>query len=169
MAETLEPAPDELVLRGGPPSATLLARLGRLGALRPLDAAGAVFVLRLAAGDSAKAAWQSARRALGGALAVYPVLYDRDRAPHYPTGEVTIRFERAPSDADLGTFCGEQRLRLLRRNAFVAQQVVCEPLAATEEFLPEFVGRLAGLPGVAAAWANTQSSYRRGDPGATAR
>jgi hypothetical protein len=164
MAESLDPAPDELVLRGEWPSATLLARLGRIGALERVGGAGAVLVLRLNAGSDAKAAWQAAQRALGDAIALYPVLYDRDRAPHYPTGEVTIRFESQPSDADLGHFCGQQRLRLLRRNEFVGQQVVCEPVSAASEFLPELVGRLAGLPGVKAAWANTQSSYRRGGP-----
>lgn len=169
MAEALDPAPDEFVLRGAPPSPTLRAQLGRLGVLRPVDAAGAVLVLRLAAGGGAKAAWQAAQRALGGALAAYPVLYDRDRAPHYPTGEVTIRFESAPSDAELGSFCGQQQLRLLRRNAFVAQQIVCEPASAADEFLPELVRRLADLPGVSAAWANTQSSYRRGESDGAAR
>lgn len=169
MAEALDPAPDELVLRGAAPSAAQLAQLGRLGTVRPVDDARAVLVLRLDAGGSAKAAWQAAQRALGGAIAVYPVLYDRDRAPHYPTGEVTLRFESTPSDADLGRFCGQQQLRLLRRNEFVAQQVVCAPVAAADEFLPELVRRLADLPGVRAAWANTQSSYRRGEAAAAAR
>ncbi len=164
MAEPLDPAADEFVLRGEPPPAKLLAQLDRIGSVQRVGAAGAVLVLRLEAGGDAKAAWRAAQRALGDAMAAYPVLYDRDRAPHYPTGEVTVRFESTPSETDLGNFCGQQRLRLLRRNEFVGQQVVCAPVSATNEFLPDLVCRLAGLPGVEAAWANTQSSYRRGEP-----
>jgi hypothetical protein len=89
------------------------------------------------------------------------VLYDRDGAPHYPTGEVTVRFAAAQSDAELATFCATHRLRLVRRNAFVAQQFVCEALVAATEFLPDLVARLAAQPGVQRAWANTLSSYRR--------
>jgi hypothetical protein len=105
--------------------------------------------------------WAAAARALGGAVELFPVLYDRDGAPHYPTGEVTVRFDEAPSDADLARFCDAQRIRLLRRNTFVAQQVVCAPLSAAADFLPELVARIAAQPGVHRAWANTLSAYRR--------
>lgn len=166
MVESLDPAADEFVLRGESPPAKLLAQLERIGSVQRVGAVAAVLVLRLNAGGDAKAAWRTAQRALGDAMAAYPVLYDRDRAPHYPTGEVTVRFASAPSDRDLAHFCGQQRLRLLRRNEFVGQQVVCAPVSATTEFLPDLVCRLGGLPGIEAAWANTQSSYRRGEPAA---
>ncbi len=162
MPETFDPSPDEFVIRSAA-SDSLIARARVLGSLEQLDAAEPLCVLRVEGKASSKDAWQAALRALGQDTPVFPVLYDRNRSPHYPTGEVTVRFEVAPTDADLRSFCAEQRLRLLRRNEFAAQQVVCEPVAAASEFLPDLVARLSTQPGVRSAWANTLSRYRRAD------
>jgi hypothetical protein len=160
--ETLDPSPNEFVIRAAA-SDSLIARARVVGSLEPLEAAEPLCVLRVKGTASSKDAWHAALEALGPDTPLFPVLYDRDRSPHYPTGEVTVRFEAAPTDADLRRFCAEQRLRLLRRNEFAAQQVVCEPVAAASEFLPDLVARLATQPGVRTAWANTLSRYHRAE------
>jgi hypothetical protein len=161
MSEALDPAPDEFVLRCPHASEERLGRMRLLGSIERIGSDGPLFLLRIKGKANSKEAWQAALRALGDDTVLFPVLFDRDRAPHYPTGEVTVRFDAAPTDADLGRFCDAQRLRLLRRNEFVPQQIVGVPLAAASEFLPDLVARLAAQPGVHSAWANTQSQYRR--------
>lgn len=162
MPETLEPSPDEFVIRAAA-SDSLMARAGTVGSLKQLDAAEPLCVLRVEGKASSKDAWRAARQALGEDTPVFPVLYDRNRSSHYPTGEVTVRFEAAPTDADLRSFCAKHRLRPLRRNEYAAQQVVCKPVAAADEFLPDLVARLVSQPGVRDAWANTLSRYRRAE------
>jgi hypothetical protein len=159
--ETLEPSNEEFVLRVDPADATALARARGLGAMEQLESARGLCLLRLPPRTSSKDAWQAATQALGSGIALFPVLYDPTGVAHYPTGEVTVRFEKAPSDADLRHFCDAQGLRLLRRNEYVAQQVVCEAVAPGAEFLPDLVARVAAQPGVYRAWANTLSRYRR--------
>lgn len=157
--EPLEPAPGEFVLRVGAAADDVLGRARSLGAVERLPGAPRLCLLRVKGKASAKEAWQSTVQLLDEGTPLFPVLYDRSGAPHYPSGEVTVRFEQVPSAAELRRFCNEHGLELLRRNEFVAQQVVCEPIA--REFLPDLVARLAAQPGVRRAWANTLSRYRR--------
>lgn len=157
--ERLEPSRAELVLRVA--SEDALARARRLGTVERLESAHELCVLHVRPMKTAREAWRAATRKLGTDAPLFPVLYDTGGQPHYPTGEVTIRFAAALSDSDLQHFCERHALRLLRRNEFVAKQVVCEPLEQTQEFLPDVVARLASQPGVRRAWANTLSRYRR--------
>jgi hypothetical protein len=159
--ETLDPALDEFVLRVVASVQDALARARRLGTVERLESAPQLYLLRMTPEKTPRESWQCAVRELGDELPVFPVLYDRDGAPHYPTGEVTVRFEVPPAEPDLRRFCDEQRLRLLRRNEFVAQQVVCEPVDAAREFLPDVIARVTAQSGVRRAWANTLSRYRR--------
>lgn len=160
--EALAPSPDEFVIRAAP-SDSVAARARTLGSLEPLDTSPPLCVLRIEADATSRDTWVVALRTLGENTPMFPVLYDRDRSPHYPTGEVTIRFESVPTDAELRRFCASQRLQLLRRNEFATRQVVCEPIASPREFLPDLVERLAAQPGVRAAWANTLSRFRRSE------
>lgn len=161
MTERLDPAPDEFVIRLSAFSDEAFERVRHLGSVARLNAAAPLYLLRLEHSASSKEAWQTAARELGDETGLFPVLYDRDGLPHYPTGEVTVRFEATPSDSDLRRFCEEQHLCLLRRNEFVAQQVVFEPAALASEYLPDLVSRISAQAGVHAAWANTLSCYRR--------
>jgi hypothetical protein len=45
------------------------------------------------------------------------------------TGEISVRFHRAPTDTELTGFAAEHGLRLLRRNELVPQQAVFQPAA----------------------------------------
>jgi hypothetical protein len=159
-AETLEPARDEFVLRALASREEVFARARRLGSVERIASAPDLGLLRLKPAKTSRETWQAATRALGDA-ALLPVLYDPGGMPHYPTGEVTIRFETAPSDPELRSFCDTHGLRLLRRNEYAEQQIVCAPLEAAHQFLPDLVARLGSQPQVRRAWANTLSRFRR--------
>ena len=135
--ETLAPSPNEFVVRR--PS----TRPAADGDWTLVDAATGTWVLRA----------RSARTDL------LPLLRDRDGAAHYPTGEVTVRFARAPSDDALRKFAKAQRVTLARRNALEPRQAVFAP--AAREWLPDLVDRLAAAPGVTRAWPVTVSRYER--------
>lgn len=159
-AETLEPARDEFVLRALASREEVFALARRLGSVERIASAPELCLLRLTPEKTSRETWQAATRALADA-ALLPVLYDQDGMPHYPTGEVTIRFELAPSDSELRSFCDTHGLRLLRRNEYAEQQIVCEPLEAVHQFLPDLVAHLGSQPRVRRAWANTLSRFRR--------
>jgi hypothetical protein len=141
--ETLEPSPGEYVVRR--PS----RRPASAGAWTLVDADSDTWVLRTA--DTGRAAGE----------ARLPVLRDRDGVAHYPTGEVTVRFAKAPTDAALRAFARTQRVRFMRRNELEPRQVVFVPARRAGEWLPDVVERLGSAPGVASAWPNTASRYQR--------
>lgn len=76
------------------------------------------------------------------------------------TGEISVRFYRAPSDADLAGFAAEHGLRLLRRNDFAPQQAVFQPLASS---LQEAVQRIRQEGAARSVWANTLSAPHRSE------
>ena len=152
--ETLSPAPDELVVRRP------AARPADAGEWTLVDAASDTWLLRTGA-TRARDGWRRASGALGAGDSALPVLRDRDGIPHYPTGEVTVRFAQAPDDAALRAFTRTHRVTLARRNALEPRQAVFVPIAARREWLPDLVGRLAAAPGVTRAWPNTVSRYER--------
>jgi hypothetical protein len=135
-------------------------RLSALGNAQPLIGAGALLLTLPAAGD-ARSAWSQAREAVGSAGTVQPVLLDEGGDPHYPTGEISVRFKEAPGEEELRRFAARHDLRLVRRNEFVPQQAVFQPLDGSGSYLPELVEKLEGEEGTQAAWANTLSQYQR--------
>jgi len=135
--ETLVPSPHEFVVRRP--------------AARPATAGDWTLV------DEATGTW--VLRAHDARPDLLPLLRDRDGVAHYPTGEVTVRFDRSPADTALRAFAKAHRVRLARRNALEPRQAVFAPVA--HEWLPDVVARLAGAPGVARAWPVTVSRYER--------
>jgi hypothetical protein len=135
-------------------------RLSALGRVQPLAGADALLLMLPAAGD-ARSVWSRAQEAVGSAGTVQPVLLDEEGGPHYPTGEVSVRFWEAPEDEELRRFAARHDLRLVRRNEFVPQQAVFQPLDSSGSYLPELVEKLEGEEGTRAAWANTLSQYQR--------
>lgn len=111
--------------------------------------------------SDAKRAWQALLAHTPDIEWAAPVLLDESREPHYPTGDVTVRFDHAPSDDELAAFARAHRLDRVRRNEFVATQVSCAPVDPRGTYLPDLVNALQGAPGVMVAWANTRSRYRR--------
>ena len=159
MAELLEPATDLFVIRV--PAAHIADAVASLGTVEKLGTTEPLYVLTLITPQPARDAWVAVAKALGGKRAAYPVLIDGDGAPHYPTGEITVRFEQTPSDADVNAFANAHRLKLERANEVAPKQFVFAPIAPAAEFLPDLVARLAAQTGVRSAWANTLSNYRR--------
>jgi len=138
----------------------LSRRLTATGRLQPLDGTDAL-LLSLPSDRAAKPAWDHAREVVGTAGTVQPVLFDEAGEPHYPTGEISIRFVEPPGDEDLRRLAAEHGLQLIRRNEFVPQQAVFQPLDASAGYLPEIVERLEKEKGIRTAWANTLSRYQR--------
>ncbi|HKE00617.1 MAG TPA: hypothetical protein VKE69_06375 [Planctomycetota bacterium] len=111
--------------------------------------------------SSSRDAWQRIANVLSPGEWAAPVMRDSTGEVHYPTGEVTVRFRKAPSDADLARAGARLGLLPKRRNEFVREQAVLAPIDARATFLPDVVKELREDPGVEAAWASTRSSYRR--------
>lgn len=139
----------------------LSRRLAFLGRVQPLP--GSDFLLLHLSGsfEDTPATWRRLQEILGTAGTVQPVLLDEDGEPHYPTGEISVRFRQTPGAEELQRFANEHRLRLLRRNEFVPQQVVFEPIDSLAIFLPELIEQIETEGIVKAAWANTLSRFQK--------
>lgn len=136
-------------------------RLSSLGDLRPLEGTDRLMLLSIAPGAlDAEAAWSRARELLGEAGSVQPVLVDEMGYPHFPTGEISVRFHEAQPDDRLQKFAVEHGLRLRDRNEFVPQQAVFRPSSVS--YLPRLVQDLAEESDTKAVWANTLSHFQRG-------
>ena len=153
------PANDRFVIH--PPSAAEARRaFGSRGIADELGAG--VFVMRVPHPTrDAKSAWRALLAQEPEIEWAVPVLLDASGEPHYPTGEVTVRFDRLLSDGELDAFARHHGLGARRRNEFVPNQVLYVPLDARSTYLPELVAALQRAPGVVAAWASTRSRYRR--------
>ena len=137
-------------------------RLSALGEIEEVEGGGGMLVLRLAGKSSdPKAAWQRALSQLRGAGSVQPVLLDEDDNPTFPTGEVTVRFKREFSDAELREFAASKGLSFRRRNEFVREQAVFEPAKPEDVYLPDVVEEIAGGDEIKRAWANVLARYAR--------
>lgn len=77
------------------------------------------------------------------------------------TGEISVRFHGAPSDAELAGFAAEHGLRLLRRNDLAPQQAVFQPLGTSQSDLRSVVQRIEREGAARAVWANTLSAPQR--------
>ena len=108
-----------------------------------------------------RSAWQRILDQVRLAQWVAPLLLDEGSHPHYPTGDVTVRFDHVPSDTALEQFAAAHGLRVRARNEFVSEQVSFTLAAPRGTYLPDLLQAIGGGTGVAAAWANTLSRYRR--------
>jgi len=108
-----------------------------------------------------QAAWERLSAAVGSAGAVQPVLSDERGTPHYPTGEVTVRFVKKPSEKELKAFSSKYGLRLRDRNEFVPEQAAFQVEDPGANYLPDLLKQITSSKTVDSAWANTLSSYKR--------
>jgi hypothetical protein len=159
----LSPARDRFVVHVSAERAAQVEKaLGTAGRVEDL-LEGGLRVVQLAAegAEDVESTWDRLRAAVGPEGWVSPVLVDAVNEPHYPTGDVTVRFAHEPPDTELEAFAADHQLRVKARNAFVRQQVTFEPVDRSRTYLPGLVARLAEANGVRTAWANTRSAYRR--------
>jgi hypothetical protein len=112
-----------------------------------------------------KSAWQGILDRIRMAQWVAPLLLDDQSHPHFPTGDITVRFDHAPTEAELQRFAAKHGLRLRGRNEFVPEQVSFTPAEPRGTYLPDILQAISRGKGVAVAWANTRSRYRRGEGG----
>lgn len=92
---------------------------------------------------------------------VSPIVVDDGLVPHYPTGDVTVRFHTPPSDTDLEAFAERNGLSLGTRNEFVPEQASFRPSDMRGTYLPDLVDQLQSQDDVGSAWLNTKSVYKR--------
>jgi hypothetical protein len=156
------PSADLFVVRPGEGKRNSLdGRLAALGEAEELKG-GEALVLRVASSSTdAKAAWRRVHKSVGAAATIQPVLLDQEGEPHYPTGEISVRFHQTPSDQELQKFAAAHGLRLRGRNEFVPQQAVFQPSDPAKIYLPDLVDEIASATGTREVWANTLSHYRR--------
>ncbi|MEO6196339.1 MAG: hypothetical protein ABIS20_25240 [Thermoanaerobaculia bacterium] len=149
------------VIRVRPEGRLASERLAALGRIQPLEGTDALLLSLPADREAPQAAWRQAQEVVGAAGTVQPVLLDEEGEPHYPTGEISIRFKDALGDAELRRFAARHDLRLLRRNELAPQQAVFQPLDGSGSYLPEIVQRIERQGAAKAVWANTLSCYQR--------
>lgn len=138
-----------------------LASLGRLQPLEGIEGSDVLLLSLTATPAPSRSAWRQAQDILGRAGSVQPVLIDEAGEPHYPTGEISVRFKAAPDEEALNRFAADHSLRLLRRNELVREQAVFKPLDTAGSYLPDLVRSIEGEGIAKAVWANTLSRYRR--------
>jgi hypothetical protein len=159
----LSPSRTEYVvsLTDGSPD-SMADRLGARGSIEPIKGRSDLGLIRMrdAVGGDPRKAWKEAQDAVGREAGVQPVLLDADGQPQYPTGEVSVRFRERPSDAELERFARAHALRFLRRNEFVPEQAVFEPVEKAR-YLPDLTEELDASTDVKLAWANTIAAYDR--------
>jgi hypothetical protein len=141
--------------------ATASKRLASIGRLQPLEGSDSLLLSLPTPPAPSRSAWLQAQEVLGTAGSVQPVLIDETGEPHYPTGEISVRFTTAPDDAGLHRFAADHGLRLLRRNEFVREQAVFKPLDSAESYLPDLVRKIESEGIAKSVWANTLSRYQR--------
>ncbi len=90
-----------------------------------------------------------------------PIIQDELGVLHYPTGEITLRFQRSLSDQEVQNFCNEHGFCFRRRNEFVPEQIVCQAGQLGPSYLPDLIEQASSLPLVATIWLNTISTFER--------
>jgi hypothetical protein len=137
-------------------------RLAPLGGVKPLEGNERLLLLTVEPGSlDSESAWSRARKLLGDLGSVHPVLMDELGEPHFPTGEISVRFHEVPPDDRLQEFAADHGLRLRDRNEYVPQQAVFRPVDSSSRYLPKLVQELADTRETRAVWANTLTRFRR--------
>ena len=155
------PSPNCLVVKLGGRSAETTTQLSALGNLEPLPGSDRMVLEVQGAAVNAKDLWRRVLDAVERVAWAAPVVMDETGAPHYPTGEISIRFRRALTAQELETFTNAHGIRIRSRNEFVPQQVTVEPIEERERYLPEVVEQISAEESGLAAWADTLSEFRR--------
>jgi len=158
--EQPEASADALVVALPAAKAEAGGSLGELGAIEANDSGSVTLRLHRPARDP-KAAWREVLARNPDAAWASPSFRDASGQELLPTGSVTVRFRKKPSDQALAAFAGQESLELERRTPLVPEQASFRPRQPREVYLPELVARLAGRPDVAAAWPATKARYRK--------
>ena len=162
MAAKQHPSRSEYVVSVSAEEREALARrLGKGGSVEPIGGGSDLTLIKLTdpEGDARKA-WEQLHETVRGGTHLQPVMLDPNGKPQYPTGEISVRFRSALADAELRDFAKRHGLRLVRRNEFVPEQAVFEPLKK-DQYLPDVIDEVSAADESRLAWANTIASYQR--------
>lgn len=154
------PSADSLVVKG-PEGGQVRGELEQLGTVEELRGPDLLLVRLPRRSREPRRAWERVLERLQSAEWVAPVLLDEAREPHFPTGEISVRFQLELEQVELERFAAAHGLRLRRRNEFVPEQAVFAPLEPRRMYLPDTLASLRAADDVAEAWANTLSRYQR--------
>ena len=119
------------------------------------------FLIELPDESDPRAAWKRLVDRYGMEAWISPVVFDEGSIPHYPTGDVTVRFRDAVPDEVMQRFAESNGLELRARNEFVPEQASFHPRDPRGTYLPELVEQLQREDAVETAWLNTKSVYKR--------
>ena len=136
-------------------------RLESIGSIEDLDEENALLLRVKTARSQPQAQWRQLSEVVGPSGTVQPVLSDETGYPHYPTGELTVRFLKKPSDKQLKQFAAKYELRLRDRNEFVPEQAAFQVADPSATYLPDLIQKIEADKNIKQAWANTRSHYRR--------
>ena len=161
LKEEQKPSRDVFVLQARRGSDAVRRELEQLGKVEELGGSDLLLLRLNREAASAKTAWERIRKRLNRDESVQPVLVDRSGSPQYPTGEISVRFRKAPTEAGLKKFARAHGLRLGSRNEFMPQQAIFELAEAAERYIPKVVKEVSGDESVERAWANTIGRYER--------
>jgi hypothetical protein len=138
----------------------LATRIGESGSVEPIGGESDLTLVKVAdTAADAREAWQQVHEAVGG-KDIQPVMLDPNGKPQYPTGEVSVRFRTTLHDSELRDFAKRHGLRFLRRNEFVPEQAVFEPVEKNQ-YLPDIIEAVSAATETRLVWANTLSAYER--------
>jgi hypothetical protein len=143
------------------PTEPLRDELAEVGEVSAVGSRGLLLVTLGQGAVDVTGGWQALNDRLGPSYWTAPVIETSTGDPQIPTGEVSVRFEDDPSQAQLSRFASEHGLEVQRRSEFVPEQVVFKPQDPAATFLPDLVDTLGTRSDVLNAWANTLSRYRR--------
>jgi hypothetical protein len=155
------PSSDRFVVKLPEPSAEPRRSLESLGDSAEIANSGLTLLHAEGCSADPRSTWCIILERVASAEWAAPVLVDEEQQSHFPTGDVTVRFDRVLSNQELERFGAEHRLCVVSRNEFVPEQASFRPKRPREEYLPDVVRAIAADQHVIAAWAATISRYRR--------
>lgn len=159
-----EPSHDTFVIHAADQSRVddLKKRLDQLGSIEVMNDPEKRVILRLPdAEQKPRYNWQTIRNLVGEDVGVHPVLLDPGGGSHYPTGRITVRFQRPPNEAEVEQFARAHNLETKGKNKFIPSQFIFEPNESAKRYLPDVLDQVRAEGSVKAAWADTLSHYER--------
>lgn len=135
-------------------------RLAAVGSLDELDENNLLLRVKTQ-GASPETQWRELTNLVGSLATVQPVLTGDKGQTLYPTGDVTVRFPKKPTDKQLHDFAAKYGLQLRDRNEFVPEQAAFKLKEPTTTYLPDVLDQIDTDNDIQSAWPNTRSRYER--------
>jgi hypothetical protein len=135
--------------------------LGDMATIEELEGTDTALVRIKDGEEDPKSVWMKLTERVRNECWLAPILIDTLSQEHFPTGDVSVRFDHVPTDQELNVFAQSHNLTLEGKNKYITQQAKFRPIQDRAAYLPDLIDSLASENGVARAWANTLSRYSR--------